>query len=444
MIGLFHRLLFAALLSGIAFPSHGQGQDSLLNTLSLEQAIAIALKQNYDIQLVSNDVAIAKNNINLGNAGLLPNLSGDVSRSAAIQNTTQTLLNGETRSLRGAENTSLIYGVSLDWTIFDGFQMFSRYEQLQEFKKLGDATLKQSILETVYNVVAEYFSLVQQEQQLNALKTALELSNYRAQMADSRYQIGRASKLEVLAANVDLNTDTTNMMRQEVAFENTKIRLNELLGRSVTIDFSVSDTILIKNDLQYEPLINQALQHNPDLQAALINQRVSELNLKMVKGQRYPVVSLNSAYTRSRMTAELGFATRSVGQGFSYGLAASMNIFNGFLQNRNEKNAHIEVDKAVINVEKTNLNLRSQLSAAFRTYLVNLDLVKLEDKNQYIARQNMEITLEKYRLGSITPLEFREAQRNYIDASVRFSNAQFEAKMAEIGLKQIAGSLSFD
>src|SRR5690606_5160828 len=132
------------------------------------------------------------------------------------------------------------------------------------------------------------------------------------------------------------------------------------------------------------------------------------------------------------------------GNGLSYGASASLNIFNGFLQKRNEKNAALAIENASIDLEKTNQAILSQLSAAYKTYLVNLELVKKEQNNQLIAKQNMDITLEKYKLGSITPLEFREAQRNYVDASVRSSNAQYEAKMAEIALKQIAGSLTLN
>src|SRR5690606_18337647 len=272
--------------------------------LNLEDAVAIALKQNYDIRLVSNDVAIAKNNANLANAGMLPSVTGDASASAATQNTTQTLLSGETRSLKGARNTSMAYGANLDWTVFDGFQMFARYDQLKELQKLGDANLKQAILSTVFNVVSEYFNLVQQKQQLTALRTALDLSKYRLEMAENRYQIGRASKLEVLASKVDLNTDTTNLMRQNVLFSNTKIRLNEILARDVNTLFDVTDSISIEDNLKYDNLLNLALQHNPALQAALINRRIAQLELKEVKGQRYPTIDINSAYTRTRTTAE--------------------------------------------------------------------------------------------------------------------------------------------
>lgn len=429
----FFRILFLLPFSCI-------GQE----ILTLEEAIAIALKENYDIQLVNNDLALAKNNVNRANAGMLPTVTGDFDRVNTLQNSTQTLLSGETRSVRGANNTSLVYGANLQWTIFDGFQMFARYEQLQELQKLGEATLKQQILDTVFEVISQYFSMVQQKKQLKALHTAMDLSKYRLEMAENRYQIGRASKLEVLAASVDHNTDTTNLMRQKVAYGNIKFRLNELMAREIDSDFEVEDTIVIKSNLVYEQLHQLAKQHNPELQAALISRRIAELQLKQVKGQRLPQVTVNSAYRRNRSTSPLGFATRMEGNGFSYGVTASLNIFTGFLQRRNERNAELQIDYNVINIEKTNKSLEAQLSAAFQTYLVNLDLVGLEEKNQLVAQQNMDITLERYRLGSTTPLEFREAQRNYVDASVRFSNAQYDAKVAEIALKQIAGALTFD
>lgn len=412
--------------------------------MTLEEAVALALENNYDIKLVSTDVAIAENNVNIGNAGMLPTVNADVSAAAAIQNTTQTLLSGETRSLRNAESQSSAYGASLDWTIFDGLRMFTRYEQLKEFKALGEANLQAAILNTVYEVVSNYFSLVQQKQLIAATQTALELSAFRLQTAQNQYQIGRASKLEVLAARVDLNTDTTDLLRQRDLYNSTRVRLNELLGRSVDIAFGVVDTVIISHTLNYDELLALAVRQNPTLQSALINQRISELELKLVKGNRYPVVSVSSAYTRSRSRAELGFSTRSKNNSFSYGISASLNLFNGFLQRRNERNAELAIEAANIQVDQVSQNIRAQLLAAYQTYLMNLELVRLEANNRAIAEENMNITLEKFKLGSIAPLEFREAQRNFVDASARYSTAQYQAKLAEISLNQIAGAIKME
>ncbi len=412
--------------------------------LTLDEAVTIALENNYDIRLVANDVAIAANNVSIGNAGMLPTVSGDVSAAAGIQNTTQTLLSGETRALRGARSRSMAYGASLGWTIFDGLQMFTRYEQLKELKALGEANLKAAILATVYDIVSGYFDLVQQQQLINATETALELSAFRYQTADNRYQIGRASKLEVLAASVDLNTDTTSLLRQRDLYRQTQIRLNELLARDVSTDFSVADTIVIANDLHYETLSQLAKRLNPTLQAAIVNHRISQLELRRTKGERYPVVSVSSAYTRSQSSTELGFSTRSRNNGFNYGISASMDIFNGFMQRRNERNAEFAAEAAEIEVDKINKNIEAQLLAAYQTYLMNLELVRLEERNKDIAKENMDITLEKFKLGSIAPLEFREAQRNFVDASTRYSTAQYQAKLAEITLNQIAGALKVE
>ncbi|RYE56358.1 MAG: TolC family protein, partial [Sphingobacteriales bacterium] len=75
-------------------------------------------------------------------------------------------------------------------------------------------------------------------------------------------------------------------------------------------------------------------------------------------------------------------------------------------------------------------------------YTTNLSLLKVERNNVEIAKQNLEITLEKYRLGSIAPLELREAQRNSIDAIARFLEAQYQTKLTEITLKEISGTLN--
>lgn len=411
------------------------------NTLTLEQAVRIALEKNYDIKLFANDLAISRNNVNIGNAGMLPFISGNFNDNNNIQNSRQTQSTGEIRELNNARNTNYGYGVNLSWTIFNGLQMFARYDQLKELQKLGEANLQLAVLTTVSNVIRIYYDLVQQQQQLDATKTALELSNMRLSVAKTQFEVGQAAKLAVLNAQVDLNTDTTNLLRQQEQYRNTQVRLNEVMARDISIKFSVSDTIIIDKDLLLAQLSELAKKQNPSLQAVTINKRIAELNLKVVKGARYPTIAVNSGYNFTESRTPLGFAVSNTGKGFNYGLTASVNLFNGFVQNRNERNAAIEINSAQLEYEKTTQNIESLLLQAYQTYQTSLALVALENDNQKIAQQNMDITLDKFKYGSITPLEFREAQINYINATLRFTNAQYQAKIAELALKEIAGNL---
>ena len=410
--------------------------------LTVEEAVAIALDNNYQILIASNNLKIDETGVSLGFAGMLPTVNGTVSDNRSLIDLEQVRNDGSQVSQDNAKNNTFSYGARLDWTIFDGFGMFARYDQLKEVEKLGEAELQQAIVDRVSQVMITYYDLVQQQQQLTALDSTMVISQQRVELSNNRFTIGKASKLEVLNAQVDLNTDQTLQMRQKELYTNTKILLNELLARDSKTDFKVVDAILVDNGLDLSQLESLAMQLNPQLQAQLINKRIAEIQLKQVKANRLPVLGINAGYSRSESESSLGFAVSSVSQGWNYGFTASINIFDGFNQNRNEKIAKIQIENSQIAIKQQEQQLATQLATAYQTYLTNISLVELEAGNVDIAKENLDITLDKYRIGTIPTIEFRTAQLNYINAEVRYSNAMFQAKLSEITLKQLAGSLT--
>ncbi|MBK8429462.1 MAG: TolC family protein [Lewinellaceae bacterium] len=409
--------------------------------LTLEDAVRIALENNYDVRIAANNLSIDRNNVTYGNAGFLPAVGANFSNNNSIESTRQNRSDGTVREGNNVTNSGINYGVGLNWTVFNGFRMFARYDQLKELRNLGEENLRLAMLGKVADVVNLYYDLVQQQQQLAAFDTIISISRVRVNTAQSRLEIGKSSRLEVLNAQVDFNTDTTNLIRQRTLYHNTRIQLNEQLARDVNTEFRVVDTIDIDNTLILSDLSARAAQQNPALQVALINKRVAELELRQVRADRYPVIGLNAGYSFSNSKSALGFATSSRGRGLDYGVTASVNIFNGFNQRRLENNARISIDNAQLVYERTNQNVQSQLATAYQTYVTNLALVQIEKDNQAIAARNLEITLDKFKLGSIATVEFRAAQVNYINATTRYTTAQYEAKLGEVFLRELAGVL---
>ena len=411
--------------------------------LTIENALKIALQNNFEIKLASNNLEINTTNVALGNAGMLPRLTANLVDANRIENSTQVRQDGTTNTLDNAKNNSLNYGVGLDWTVFDGFKMFARLDQLKELQKLGEAQLKGIIILKISEVNSVYFDLVQQQQQLAALDTTIVISTQRLSLAQNRFIIGKASKLEVLNAQVDLNTDKVTFLRQMESYANRKIALNQILARDAKVDFKVVNQVTVDDKLILAELMALAEKQNPQLESEIINKRVSELQLKQIKGERYPILNLTSGYNFLESQSSLGFASQFSARGLNYGFRASLNVFNGFLQNRNEKIAKIQIKNAAIAIEQQSLSVNSALATAFQTYLTNMELIQLEETNEAIAKQNLSITVDKFRIGTITTLEFRAAQLNYINAKVRYSNALFQAKLSEIALKELAGTISF-
>lgn len=421
----------------LSFQMNGQ------ELLTLEEAVEIALQNNYEIRLATNELEVDETSVSPGFAGMLPRVFASADTNNSTQNISQTRSDGTQIELDGAKNNNFNYGVGLDWTIFDGFSMFARYDQLKELEKLGQAELQNTILNRVSEVMNTYYDLVQQQQQLVALDSTMVISQQRVELADNRFSIGKVSKLEVLNAQVDLNTDRTLYVRQSELYANTKIRLNEILARDIKTDFRVEDDMLIKYNLVLTDLELLAEEQNPLLQTLLINKRIAELELKEVKGNRYPTITANTGYNFSDSESSLGFTTQNNAQGWNYGFSANIDIFNGSNQNRNEKIAKLQLENSIIQIAQQTQTIKSQLASAFQTYLTNISLIELETNNEEIAKENLDITLAKYRIGTIPTIEFRTAQLNYINAQLRLSDAKYQAKLSEITLKQLAGNLTF-
>ena len=409
--------------------------------LTVKEAIAIALENNYDIKLFQNNLKVAQQNVTPGNAGMLPTVTGNFTQNNSVSNSNQTQATGEVRSLDNAKNNSLNYGVSVGWTVFDGFGMFSRYETLKELQKQGEVELQRSVVTRISEVISTYYTIVEQQNLLMAIDTSIEISRERLRTAENRFSIGKASRLEVLNVQVNLNTDESNRIKQANTVKNLKIALNNLLARDLQQEFSVLEEVNIDETLKLGDMLELAKANNPDLILISINRRLAELDEKTIRANRYPTVRLNGGYNFSESESSLGFVAQSQSRGLTYGVTASVNILDGFNQRRNERIAKLRIENADLQIAQTNLQIETEISQAYNLYRTNLALVDIEERNEQIARQNLNITLEKYKIGTLSAVEFRDAQENFINAVSRFNAAKTQAKLSETLLMELIGKI---
>lgn len=412
--------------------------------LTLKEAVEIALKNNYNIKLAQNNNTIAKNNVTPGAAGMLPQVSADLTTNNSKQTITQTRSDGTVNNLNGISNSNVSYGPALNWTIFNGFAMFANYDQLKQLSQLSDVRLRDTIQSTMANVVNTYYDLINQNEQIKAQKGAIAISRTQLRIANDKLSVGRASGLDALNAQVNLNTDTATLLTMVQQYKTNKIKLNQLLVRDLQTEFTVADTIVVDEGVKLGAILTSAQTQNPTILSSEINKRLADINLRQVKATRLPTLSVGTGYTWTNSKTPAGFTRTQDAHGFNYGLTASINIFDGFNQTRKERNAKIQIDNADISAKQVRLNVETEINSLYVSYLSGLEQVKLGQANVVIAKKNLDISLEKYKLGNITPLEIREAQRNYLSAQSTFFAAQYQAKQAEVTLKQITGSINIE
>lgn len=417
------------------------------NALTLEKVIGIALEKNYSIRIAEKQVEIARNENTRGNAGFLPTVSGSAQKNFTSSHLRQDFFNALQPPLDrpGVNNNNSSSGVSLNWTIFDGLGMFIAQDRLNQLQEAGMTNAKITIENTVAQVTAAYYEIIRQLQRVRALQNALDISKDRLELAKAFYEVGNGSKVDFINAQVDYNGDTAAYIAQTQVLKNAKINLNTLLALDSDEDFVVPDTIITRRDISSDALRQNLLAQNPNLVLAAQQRRLAELDIKALTAQQYPQVDLLSGFNYNTTNNQAGFGIKSARNDvFSYGARVSINIFDGFNQKRRIQSARIN---ALIS-EDVEADVKNQLLATFdRTYLNyknSLQLVALEEANFKIARQNVEIAFERYRVGNATAYEFREVQRNTVAAETRLIEAEYNAKLAEVELLRLSSTILQD
>jgi outer membrane protein TolC len=410
------------------------------SNLSLLDAIAEGLENNYSILLAYNSAEVSSNNATMGNAGMLPSVTLNGTLNKGISKTYTRYYNGDVQDRKGP-STNLNGNVALDWTVFDGLAMFANYDRLKELEMMGQENLRASVQQTIASIMNVYFDIVSRQQELDAYGHILKISRLRMSSANDRFLAGRVSKVDLLSAQVDYNADTVSYIQQTEGLRKAKIQLNKLLAKDINADFLASDSIRIDQTLHYGRIHDLALAENPDVLLSRMAVNVSAFTLKAIEGSRYPRVRLTSNFTMGSSQS----ATTNVEQGrsgtFTYGATFSVPLFNGLNINRQIKNAKLDREAADIRYEQIQKEIEAQVAAAFSVYEVNRKLAAFEAANLSLAAENLEIYMDRYRFDVISPVELRDAQRSYIAATNRLIVATFNAKVAETSLKLLTGEV---
>jgi outer membrane protein len=409
--------------------------------LTLQQAIETGLKNNYSIIIAKNASEMAKNNATLGNAGALPQINLGLTQNNSITDTKQKYSTGSEVNKTGATSNSINAIAALDWTIFDGFKMFATYNKLKELNEMGELQARQVIENAVSEIISAYFDIVKQEALLTVIDTARKISEVKLNIAKTKFNIGSSSKVEYLQAQVDMNAEVSAYKKQQITIDASKVNLNKLLARDVSPEYEVVDSIEINYNPTYDDLKAKAAKENTGLQLAQKNITISGLTIKELRAQRFPVIGLNGNYSYSKSTSQANFILENRTNGFNYGFTATYNLFNGFTLNQKIKNAKLDLENSTINFNAAQTEVNAELIIVFKNFQNNLELLQMEESNGKLAKENVDLSLERFKAGTIDELQLKEAQQSFTEAQNRLVNARYDTKIAETDLKKLAGEL---
>ena len=413
--------------------------------LTVEEAIATVLKNNYDIELLRNDSASYALDKSYAKAAFMPRINSTTGFVLNNNDQLQKFTDGTKRERKAIRSNNLAGSVQLNWTLFNGHKMVTTREKLNEFVKLGDLAIKNQMITSVASLLVNYYNIVHQKQQLKAVEEQMSINEERVKLSEKKLSVGLGAKPELLQAKVDLNAQKSARLKQQTLIAQLKEQLNLIMNIPSAVGYEVSDSIVINNRLLLQDLISSLESTSPTLLLTKKNIDISQLVMKERKADRYPIVSFNSNYNYSKTDNQAVVnpftPLYSRNNGFNYGLGITIPILNGLNTKRLIQQSQLEISFLKLSYQSQQATLNTNITKAFKEYTMQQQALLLEEDNILLAKENVFISLERYRLGVSTYLELRETQKSLEDAYTRLLAARYNTKLAEIELLRLNGNL---
>lgn len=421
--------------------------------LTKQDAVSYTLKHNYGITIANNTINVAKNNTDILNSGYLPSLSGNAGATYQNQSTTtafpgvfdeDTGIAVPDNIIKGAESQRYSAGLDLNYTLFNGLERRYNYKKLKETYNVTELEARETIENTLLQLFSIYYQVARLSETTTILEETLNVSQNRVTRAKYRFEYGQTNKLEILNANVDVVNDSINLINAKQELTTSKRDLKLIMNKELDTNFTVDTLVQFIPSLQMETLIDKAAKNNVTLLQNEYNLKISDYNVKISKSGYLPTLGLFGSYGWNQSRNPQGpFFPGNISDAntFQTGLSLNWNIFDGGSTITKVRNAKIAYENQAVLKDKVKAEVKTAIANAKTNYEVKLQIFKMQQSNVVTNLNNFNRSKERYKLGQITSIEFRQAQINLTNAKANKSLAKYNAKLAELQLLQLTGQL---
>ena len=432
-------------------------------TITLENAIDIALNNNYQLQQAENDLNLARRRELSEKADFLPTLSSSVSGFKNIgrqfNNTTGDFgdftINGVSTSL----NSSL--------PLFSGFENINSLRSSQFTTDSQEQTLQRVRETIIFETASRYLQVLLDKQLLNIAEENLESSQKQLEQIEAQVEVGSRPTVDLYNQEATVANNELEVTNRENAQAISRLRLIRSLqiDPRKEYDFSTPDIREEQLDVrQYDlnELVDAALENRSDLESERLNIKSLEHQLQATRGSLYPSLSfsarLSTSYndqTREPVGLDpsgnpilqtVSFSDQFFDQNIqrAFSLSLSIPIFNNFNRRLNVESQQINYRNARLSLENTELQVIQEVNQAYTDYQALVKQLDATQKALRAAERSYETEQERYEVGASTLIELSDANANYVQAQSDRARALFNFVFQRKLLDYYIGRLTED
>jgi outer membrane protein TolC len=411
--------------------------------ITLIDAINIALKNSYDIQLAQNNIEISNISNTYGFAGGMPIVSGTASDNEQVTSINQKFADPtrDTRKDNVATN-NLAVGVTGSILLYNGMRVQATKKRLDELQQQNQQVLTAQIQNTIAAVMSKYYDIVRQQYFLKALERTIEVSKQKLDILEVRKQVGVANNADVFQAQLDLNGNLQTKETQFLTIDQAKTDLlNLIFLKPADQKIIIEDTIIIDKSIKLDSVRNR-LSNNPLVIAAQQQIHINEIIEREVAATRYPTLRASTGYNLTSAKSAAGFSLLNQSYGPFLGINLSVPIYNGSIFKKQQQIAEINTRSSKTIYDNLLLDYETGAVRTYQAYANSLNQLKLESENFKLSQQLLDLITKKFEFGQATIIDVKQAQQSFENASYRLINLTYTAKIAEVELKRLESVLN--
>jgi len=409
--------------------------------LTLPNAIAIALKNSFNIQLAKDNLQIAAINNHIGVAGGLPTVNATANDNETITSINQKFPD-PSRDLKrsGVGSNSLTANLSAGMLLYNGFRVKAAKKRLEELELLNKDLLNAQIQNTIATVATSYFDIVRQQYFLQTIRKSIEVAKERVSILKSRQEAGLANNADTYQAALDLNALIQQELAQQLVIDQGKTNLLNLLFARPDSAITIKDTIIIDKTIDFNFIRSTALK-NPQITAAEQQIKVNELLEKETTALRLPTLRATTGFNFNNTTSAAGFILQNQSYGPFVGVNLAIPIYNGTINKRQQQIAAINTRIAKTQRDGFVLTIETGAVRTYQAYTTTIAQLNAAAQNFELSKKLLDLVVQRFQLGQSTIIDLRVAQQSFENEAYRLINLSFTAKIAEIELKRLANIL---
>jgi outer membrane protein len=418
-------------------------QEVVCQRLTLDTAIAIALKNSPGLMISKNNVNIAGLNNSYGIAGGLPQVQATSNVTEQVTTLEQRYSNPlNNKSSTNASSNNIAAGLAAYVPVYSGGRIQNAKQRLGVTEEQTQQQYTSRAQTLIYNVMLKYYDIVRQQGYAKTLDASIRASRQKLEIVKQQQAVGVANDADLFQSQVDLNTLVQSLQAQQLIVDQDKTDLLALMILNPDSLIDVRDTIIVDQDIRLDSILNAAYQ-NPDIQAAIDQIRINEYMEKEVSSYRYPSASVNLGYNFSRTTNPQGFNILNQAYGPFVGFGLVVPIFNGGIYKRQQEIAGINTRTAKLQRDTLMQNVHSTAVKNWQAYQSNLKQLETAKQNYDLSQKLLTLVLTRFQYKVATIVDVTLAQQSFENAGFQLVNTSYAAKAAEVQLRRLANHLPY-